>query len=103
MTLRAKLKSMREEDTEPASEHMQEGEIESMGPAYDDEKMVHVGVKLPPAPKAGKGDNEKGKGPSVAMDRSVTAKIPKGHSGRFALGDKVRVTTRLEKVTKGAD
>lgn len=101
MTLRAKLKSMREEDTESASEHMQEGEIESMGPAYDDDTMCHVGVKLPDAPKAGKGDNKKGVSP--VMDRSITAKIPKAHTGRFALGDKVRVTTRLEKVTKGAD
>lgn len=97
MTLRDKIKGMREEKTEPASEHVIEGEVHGIDAGYgEDEEMANLTI-APPAPKAGKGED------AVPSAPHVHAKIPKGHTGRFAVGDKVKLTTRVEKVTKGAD
>jgi hypothetical protein len=100
MTLREGIKKLKDSDTESPSEHVKEGTVHSLSAGYDDDGMCDISIETP-APKAGKGDGEKDSPPAMAPH--VSAKIPAKHAGRFAVGDKVRLTTRVEKVTKGAD
>lgn len=96
MTLKEGLKKLKAPEP-AASEHSKVGTVHSMSAGYDDDGTCEMTVEHP-APKAGKGDDA----PTPVAPRS-TVKIPQAHASRFAIGDKVKLTTKVEPVTKGAD